>query len=404
MKKILLGVFALSLIASSSVLAQVPCDPLMYFNSGGQDLVHTMNLPTVWWGVKMTPEPYLATVDSAYICFGIEKNTAITIYDSLEVRILLDTLPRIDVLDYYKSAIPAGFGGSIPDNYWVVELDFDQTMAQIPVGRNFWLTWRLKGPSGDVGRTIMKLDAINKERSIVLNNNGSYQTVTQYLTTASFRDSVDLWAEAHVCYINGKPVELVSFTAAYRDGAGVLSWRTETETNNYGFEIERLAERSENGAFSLWQKIGFVPGAGSSAHPRTYEFVDDNPRLVMNGQGVVRYRLRQVDIDGTTTASPVAELRIPFATDGLVLEQNYPNPFTRAAGFTSIRFTTQETRVLTLALFDAMGRHVRTLAEDAFPAGTNDMRIDAAGLTAGVYFLVLSDGDVRVARRISLLD
>ena len=39
------------------------------------------------------------------------------------------------------------------------------------------------------------------------------------------------------------PVELSSFTAkVLRSGGVKLDWRTETEVNNYGFEIERLQD------------------------------------------------------------------------------------------------------------------------------------------------------------------
>ena len=41
--------------------------------------------------------------------------------------------------------------------------------------------------------------------------------------------------------INPLPVELVSFTAKVLKSGGVkLDWRTETEVNNYGFEVERF--------------------------------------------------------------------------------------------------------------------------------------------------------------------
>ncbi|HZH72407.1 MAG TPA: hypothetical protein VFD91_07945, partial [Mariniphaga sp.] len=41
------------------------------------------------------------------------------------------------------------------------------------------------------------------------------------------------------------PVELASFTASVSDGKVNLSWATASETNNYGFEVERKAEGQE---------------------------------------------------------------------------------------------------------------------------------------------------------------
>ena len=46
------------------------------------------------------------------------------------------------------------------------------------------------------------------------------------------------------------PVELTSFSAVVSDNTVVLNWRTATETNNKGFEIERMKE-TENGQEGL---------------------------------------------------------------------------------------------------------------------------------------------------------
>jgi hypothetical protein len=51
------------------------------------------------------------------VAFGIQKNNTALLYDTLEVRILKDTLPVMQVLDHYVSGILAGTGGQIPDDY-----------------------------------------------------------------------------------------------------------------------------------------------------------------------------------------------------------------------------------------------------------------------------------------------
>ena len=244
-----------ALLLAISVLSTLPasaqyCEPLSYFNASGSEYVVVQNMPTVWWGVLMTPQPYDAEVDSAYISFGITKNNTPLQYDSLQVRILLDTLPLFQVVDTYKAAIPPNFGGTIPDDYWVVELNFNLPVALIPPGRSFWLTWRLLGPAADEARIRTLIPAANQDRSHVINANGTTTRVSNYLRTGSFRDSVDLWAETRVCYVNGFPVELLSFAANYRNEAGVLEWTTASETANFGFEIERADYRSDGGRLS----------------------------------------------------------------------------------------------------------------------------------------------------------
>jgi len=94
------------------------------------------------------------------------------------------------------------------------------------------------------------------------------------------------------------PVELASFTLRYEPSRGaVLNWRTLSETENRGFEIQR-----SSGGHSF-EPIGFRIGAGTAAAQRDYEFVDAAPL-----PGVAYYRLRQIDYDGTEAYSVVRTL------------------------------------------------------------------------------------------------
>ena len=70
---------------------------------------------------------------------------------------------------------------------------------------------------------------------------------------------------------NPLPVELSFFSASTIGSTVKLSWKTETEVNNYGFELERYALSAEHQA---WEKIGFVNGNGNSNSPKSYSYED----------------------------------------------------------------------------------------------------------------------------------
>ncbi|MBI4418887.1 MAG: hypothetical protein HY563_08920, partial [Ignavibacteriales bacterium] len=59
------------------------------------------------------------------------------------------------------------------------------------------------------------------------------------------------------------PVQLSAFTVSAQRLDAILHWSTATETNNYGFEIERRPG-AHGGS---WVRIGFVQGAGTSSQP-----------------------------------------------------------------------------------------------------------------------------------------
>ncbi len=115
------------------------------------------------------------------------------------------------------------------------------------------------------------------------------------------------------------PVELTSFTANVRENNVMLEWATATEVNNYGFEIERQVGSSK--AAGNWEMIKFVEGHGNSNSPKQYSFTDKN----LIGGSLFKYRLKQIDNDGTYEYSD--EIEVEIIPVEFALYQNYPNPF-----------------------------------------------------------------------------
>ncbi len=83
-----------------------------------------------------------------------------------------------------------------------------------------------------------------------------------------------------------------------------------------------------------------------------------------------------------------------------VLEQNYPNPFNPS---TSIRFSLPTSGLVTLKVYDVLGREVRTLVNENLHAGSYETTFDATGLASGVYFYRLQSGELSQTKRLLLL-
>ena len=82
------------------------------------------------------------------------------------------------------------------------------------------------------------------------------------------------------------------------------------------------------------------------------------------------------------------------------LEQNYPNPFNPS---TQIRFGLSVRSSVTLTVYDALGRSMRTLVNQQLDAGEYTSMFDAAGLSSGVYFYVLKAGSFVESKRMVLI-
>jgi hypothetical protein len=181
---------------------------------------------------------------------------------------------------------------------------------------------------------------------------------------------------------SGTPVELMSIQAASDKNEIFISWSTATEINNKGFDVEKQVHSLQ---FSVgkWEKIGFVEGNGTTTEAHSYTFTDlpagkEGKNLV---SGKYSYRLKQIDFDGTYKYSKEIEVELNPVFE-FALEQNYPNPFNPS---TTISFSLPEKSNVTINIYNIIGELVKTLANNAFNAGYQSVKLDAAGLTSGVY-------------------
>ncbi len=201
------------------------------------------------------------------------------------------------------------------------------------------------------------------------------------------------------------PVELALFTASTEKDAVTLNWKTATETNNYGFEIERAMEKSAMsspaetindpvGRDDKWSKIGFVEGNGTTNAPKSYSFTDKS------ANGKTSYRLKQIDRDGKYTYSHIVTVTAAIEPKEFALQQNYPNPFNPS---TAINYQLSENSFTTLYVYDALGREVATLVNEVKEAGSYTVQFDGERLSSGIYFARLSSSGKTQMRKMLLM-
>jgi hypothetical protein len=192
------------------------------------------------------------------------------------------------------------------------------------------------------------------------------------------------------------PVELKSFTASITGLNKVqLDWRTETEINNFGFDIERAKLNSQSGIHNLkFLKIGFINGNGNSNSPKNYSFTDEK----LFGGRKFLYRLKQIDTDGKYKYSEIVEVEI--MPDKFELFQNYPNPFNPS---TKIKYSVPQSSNIVIKVSDILGNEIETLVNEEKPIGTYELTWNAASLSSGIYFYQLQAGEFMQTRKMILL-
>lgn len=189
------------------------------------------------------------------------------------------------------------------------------------------------------------------------------------------------------------PVELTNFNAVVmKNNVVQLSWDTASETNNFGFYIERKAQ---NAAFT---QIGFVKGNGTTQSANHYSFLDKPPYSEK-----LTYQLRQVDFDGASSSSQA--VHVTLAPRQSILLPAYPNPFNSS---TVIKFNLQRADHIKVRILNVRGEVVRELVNHKMKAGEHVLRWQGMNdngmqVPSGMYFIQLISKQITLQETVVLI-
>jgi len=208
---------------------------------------------------------------------------------------------------------------------------------------------------------------------ISANSFTSDPTIVLDLSTATGDTSGNRGAAAYgvtsPCLGGTLPITLQSFTVHNNGTFALLQWKTVTEINNKGFYVERSSDSR------TWQTLNFVysqANQGNSAQVLNYQYTDRYPNT-----GANYYRLRQEDIDGHISYSPVCILTFRNNPEMLTL---YPNP---TSGRAVLKGLTSSSRIV---VNSGLGKFVQS-----FEVKESEATIDISAFTNGVYFVSVID-------------
>ena len=160
------------------------------------------------------------------------------------------------------------------------------------------------------------------------------------------------------------PIDLLSFTAKYEQGAVKLNWSTASETNNDFFTVERSVDGIH------FQTLSIIDAAGTSSSVLHYTCIDANPSA-----GTLYYRLKQTDFDGAERMFPIISVAISQKEEVISV---FPNP---SNGVFTVTGTVAGSD---LRVTDLAGK---TLFQKAADDGKTEL--DIGNLKEGIYLLKL---------------
>ena len=228
----------------------------------------------------------------------------------------------------------------------------------------------------------LNLDATSKlilETGSLIDGNGSNDQI-RYDNSGVYNGSMgDLTGPMVLNSIGGfqpvslLPVSFVSFSAKKEPSKVVLTWVTDHEVNNSHFVVERSVDGNS------WKAAGIVM-ASMTAGLNKYEFRDE-----LQKAGVINYRIRQVDIDGSSMFSKVQSLRSNEAVPSAQIYASAKNTIT-------VQFAAPLKSNTQVRVFSGNGQVLKQVAATALTSKMNISVNNGAG--AYVVQLVNENGAV----------
>lgn len=188
-------------------------------------------------------------------------------------------------------------------------------------------------------------------------------------------DDFSLWTIGGPSFNSPLPVIISSFNSDCKEEGANLVWTTAMEQNSDVF----ILEKSNDGI--RWKALGTIDAKGTAAN---YKFTDKEA-------GTAYYRLKQVDLDGTSTYSQIIRSDCEVKKVTVML---YPNP---ATDYTELVFNSDKVFNTSIQIFNNQGQIVKQL-QAGIQKGNNKIRINLPGFSSGTYIIRINHEELNVSK------
>lgn len=244
-------------------------------------------------------------------------------------------------------------------------------------------TKKIGGSKNDYGYSI---DKINENRFIIGGTSNSFQINNIYQSISCLIDSNGslIWQKT---YFNNGFDKCNSIR--YKNVSGFVMVGSSDSLNNLTYKAKlRFIDLNGNVLFEN-SMLPETRGAGFES----VEMTDDNG-FILAGYITTNTAVEKMYIvktDSLFYASPIGlniiNTQIP---DKFNLKQNYPNPFNPT---TNIQFDISEIDIVTISIYDVLGRQIENIDFDINKAGSYEFNWNAKNYSSGIYLCKVTAGN-----------
>lgn len=210
------------------------------------------------------------------------------------------------------------------------------------------------------------------------NRGGSVDLAAKSVTTGVFRTFCDLCLANDENGANPLPITLLQFSATADAQDVLLSWQTSSEVNNDYFTLERSYDARS------FVAIAEIEGAGTTSALNAYNYTDENQPA-----GIVYYRLKQTDFDGTASYSNVVKVYVLERESALTDFLIFPNPSSMSA--ITMRVSADEEKQVKLDVVNVFGQVVYSGSIELVQGVSEYSLQNIFVLEKGKYFIIINN-------------
>jgi hypothetical protein len=172
------------------------------------------------------------------------------------------------------------------------------------------------------------------------------------------------------------PIELLDFKAITQDNFVNIEFSTASEFNNHYFEIQHSTDAID------FQNIAKIYGQGNSNQISHYKFKHNNPEI-----GVNYYRLKQVDLDGTTTYFNIVQAYYQKTDIALISKYEENNHF-------FVKLQSEKPQRISLEIYNINGALAKS-GLYSLSSGENILKLNLNSLNPAIYiFKIYSNSEL----------
>jgi phosphatidylserine/phosphatidylglycerophosphate/cardiolipin synthase-like enzyme len=206
------------------------------------------------------------------------------------------------------------------------------------------------------------------------------------------------------------------YNSGASDMRGIID-QVNTSGSQYNF-LDTFAEMFPVSGSTQHHKYGIIDATQGQSDPITItgsqnwsnagENDNDENTIIIHdvfitNQFMQEFKKRYNEAGGTTPfgiPTEVKNIENENKPLSFVLYQNFPNPFNPS---TKIKFEVPHSSNVKLSLYDILGREVKTIFEGEVKAGSNEVILNADGLSSGIYFYHLITDNYSSAKKLIIL-